>query len=531
MNVDLLLRGGTVIDGTGSAAFLADVAVAHGHIRAIGDLATMQANQELDVTGRVVCPGFIDIHTHSDVSLLLNPAGESKILQGVTTEVTGNCSLSAFPLAADRLGLHADHLEWMAYGASPPPLAWLDLDGYASRLAENPPALNVAPLVGHGTVRIAVMGVDHRQPSEDELLEMKRLVAECIDQGAFGLSTGLTILPSAYADVEEVRELVRVVASREALYATHARSPVGAGFPEVEEAISTSHEASARLQFSHVAINEPSKWGRAYELVSLFEKAERKGLDVRFDVYPYAASSSALSQYMPDWVQAGGLDVMRRRLSDDAVRERAQRDLSAGWAGGIPWLWDRVVISRIGQDDHWCVGLSIEEASERAGLEPAAFALDMFVEYGNGVGVVLYYRTEEDLKTFLAHRLAIVGSDGLALPLAQAGQPHPRSFGTYPRVLGRYVRDEQVLSLPDAVHKMTGAVAERLQLVDRGMLRVGSAADMVVFDPITVIDGATFSEPNRQSAGITHVLVNGLLVVVDGEQTSARPGRLLRRTR
>jgi N-acyl-D-aspartate/D-glutamate deacylase len=279
-----------------------------------------------------------------------------------------------------------------------------------------------------------------------------------------------------------------------------------------------------------VSINEPDKWGHAAEVVALFEDAEARGLDVRFDVYPYDASSSSLTQYLPPWVQAGGTEGMRRQMADAAMRRRALRDLAAGWMDGIPWFWDRVVISRSGPGREDLVGLSLEEAAAREGADPAAFSLDLCLEHGNSVQVVLFYRTEQDMTTFLAHRMSLVGSDGSAVPMDQGGlKPHPRGFGTFPRVLGRYVRDQGLLSLPQAVHKMTGAVADRLQIHDRGEIRTGAMADLVVLNPQTVLDTATFTEPAQAPRGIAHVVVNGTAVVDHGVQTAARPGRVLRR--
>jgi len=533
MKPDLLLRRATVVDGTGAAPFLADVAVSGDRVVAVGHLAEVHADRVLDLDGLVVAPGFIDIHTHSDVSLLHDPAAESKVLQGVTTEVLGNCGFSPFPISPDRVALHVDHLARI--GDDPldaADLTWRDLDGYAARLAEDPPALNTASLVGHGTVRVAVMGVDERRPTNDELDRMRDLVAQSLDQGAFGMSTGLTHIPSGYGDTAEVTELVRVVASRGALYATHSRGTVGEGFPAIEEAISTSRQAGARLQASHAAINEPSKWGRAPDYLALLERAEAEGLDVRFDVYPYDASSSSLTQYLPAWTQAGGTEGMRRLLSDPGNRERAERELAAGWMGGIPWYWERVMICRSGPGREDVVGMSIAQAAARAGVDPASFTLDLCLEHGNSVQVVLFYRTEEDMTTFLAHRLAVVGSDGSAVPMEQGGlKPHPRGFGTFPRILGRYVREQKVLTLAEAVHKMTGAVADRLQLPSRGRIRPGAVADLAVFDPETVLDTSTFTDPARPPVGITHVLVNGTVVVEDSTQTAARPGRLLSRSR
>ena len=530
MRADILFRGGIVVDGAGAPALPADVAVADGSIVAVGDAAGIRATRIIDVDGLVLCPGFIDIHTHSDVSVVLDPAGESKVLQGVTTEVTGNCSFSPFPLAPERIDLHEDHLRRIGDGV--PPLTWTDLDGYAQAVQADPPALNLAPLVGHGTVRVAVMGVAQRPPTPDELREMRRLIARELDQGAFGFSTGLTHVPSAYGDEAEVTDLVRVVASRHALYTTHARDNQGGGFGSVEEALRTAAAAGARLEYSHAAINHPDDWGRAAEVTALIDEARARGLDVGFDVYPYDASSSSLTQYLPPWVQEGGTEAMRRRLADPDTRARAERDLAAGWFGGIPWFWDRVMISRSGPGDAWCVGLDIERAAARVGRTPAAFTLDLCLEHGNDAGVVLFYRTEQDMTTFLSHPRSVVGSDGSAVPLDQGTQrPHPRGFGTYPRILGRYVREQELLSLPEAIHKMTGGVAERLRLDDRGRLHVGRAADLVAFDPATVIDNATFTDPAQAPTGVRYVMVNGRLAVDGGDQTIERAGRVLRRPR
>lgn len=534
MNGNVLIRNGTVVDGTGTEPRIADVAIVDGTIVEIGDdLTAPSGGREIDATDRIVAPGFMDIHTHSDVTAMLDPKCESKILQGVTTEVTGNCSFSPFPFATHALELHFDHLHRIGDGV--PPLSWLDLDGYADAVRDDPPALNLAPLVGHGTIRVAVLGVEQREPTRGELQEMKRLLDASLRRGAFGMSTGLTHVPSAYGSEDEVTELVKVVGQHDALYATHMRGGYDGPFGAIEEAIRTSTTAGARLQASHAAINDPDEWGRAADVLALVDDAKRGGLDIAIDVYPYDASSSSLTHFVQKWVQDGGTEAMRARLSDPDVFERAESELALGWFGdpnSIRWLWDRMVFDRTGPGDEWMSGLSIEAAANRAGVSPAALTLAICRDHGNYPRVVVFYRTEDDMMTFLKHPDAVVGSDGVALPLDQkSNRPHPRSFGTFPRIFGRYVREVGLLSMEEAVRKTSGAVADRLQITDRGYLKPGMIADVVVFDPETIADRATFENPAQRPVGVETVLVNGRVAVDDGEQTGARSGRVLRRVR
>ena len=525
MKAETLLRGGTVVDGTGEPGYTADVAIADGKIAAIGDLSPSEAHRVIGVTGLVVAPGFIDIHTHSDLTVIVDPRCESKVRQGVTTDVTGNCGSSPFPLDPERIELHRNHLQEIDESV----LGWTDVAGYSQVIEQRPISFNVAPLVGHGTLRTAGMGHDRRAPTPQELATMRQLLAEQLTQGAFGFSTGLTLVPGAYADEDELVDLVRVVAEQNALYATHTRGDGKSEFSGVELAVRTANQAGARLQFSHAAINTPDLWGRAADVTAILEDARAGGLDVMFDVYPYDASSSGMTQYLPTWVLEGGTEAMRARLSDPAEYRRALDELRAGF-WGIPWFWDRVVLSRVEEPDAWSVGLSVEQAAARTGADPAEWALQLCLDHGNSARVVLFYRTEEDMMTFLAHPLSMVGSDGSAISFDTGGeQPHPRSFGTYPRVLGRYVREKGLLGLSEAVHKCTAAVAGRLGLTDRGVLREGLVADVVAFDPATIIDRATFTEPATPPVGVEHVLVNGHLVVDSGDLADARPGRVLRR--
>ena len=524
---DLVVRNATLVDGTGSPARPADIGVTGDRIEAIGSLPEdVETGATIDAAGRVVCPGFIDIHTHSDLTLVADGAGESKLLQGVTTEVVGNCSFAAFPIEPSRLALHADHL---ARATAPITPWWTDLDGYADALHEEGLAINVAPLAGHGTLRVAAMGVDQRPPSADELDRMKRDLAAALDQGAFGMSTGLTHVPSAYGAYDEVVALAHVLATNGALYATHSRI---SGDPErgsVGEAIDLGRETGVTVEFSHLAINNPDRWGTGAELVKQFDEARESGIDIFFDVYPYHASSSSLTQYLPPWVQAGGTEALRARLADPNQRAKALDDMTDGWFSGIPWLWDRFVIS--GAPDGYGMAKSLEELAAETATDPYELTLQLCERYGNELQVVLFYRVEEDVETFLAHPLAIVGSDGNAIPIHQpADRPHPRSFGTFPRVLGRYTRERGVLSIEEAVNKMSAEPARRLGLSDRGVIRKGAMADLVVFDPDTVADTTDFGQVPTAPIGIDHVIVSGTVMVDSGTISDERPGTVLRRS-
>jgi N-acyl-D-aspartate/D-glutamate deacylase len=519
---DLVIRGADVVDGTAAQRRSADVGVRHGRIAAIGDIPdNAPAAQVIDGTGKVLSPGFIDIHTHSDLYLIQNGLGESKLRQGVTTEVTGNCSFAPFPIEPSRRELHVDHL---ARATANIEVDWTDLAGYSQALTAAGLGINVAPLAGHGTLRVAAMGVEQRPATEDELARMSRDLETALEQGAWGMSTGLTHVPSAYGPFEEIADLARVLARHGALYATHCRDTTG-----ISESVELGRRTGARVEHSHMAINDPKLWGGAAGQLEQLEKARGQGIDIVCDVYPYDASSSSLTQYLPPWVQAGGTAAMRERLADPATRARALHDMTDGWFGNIPFLWDRFLVSET--PDGFGVAQTLETLAGQAGADPYDFTLGLCERYGNSVQVVLFYRTEADVETFLAHPLAVVGSDGNAIDLNQpVARHHPRSFGTFPRVLGRYVRERKTLSLEQGVHKMTGEPARRLGLRDRGTIGQGHAADLVLFDPLTVADTAGFGTAPTAPVGIDLVVVNGTVMVHQGRLSAQRPGQVLLRS-
>jgi N-acyl-D-amino-acid deacylase len=529
---DLIIRGASVIDGTGGAARSIDVGVNGDRITAVGTIPTDAVTaRTILADDRVLAPGFIDLHTHSDLTLLADGLGESKLLQGVTTEVTGNCSFAPFPIEPERLDLHTDHLATINFdhhdsGSTP---RWTDFDGYAAALTAQGLGINVAPLAGHGTLRVAALGVEQRPATPEEHDRMRRDLTEQLDQGAWGMSTGLTLVPSVYGSLEEVVALAKVLADHGALYATHGRSAgTGLGPGGIEEAVAVGRASGVSVQQSHMAINHPDRWGTADEQLAILDAAREEGVDIFHDVYPYIASSSALTQYLPPWLQAGGTAEMRKRLADSSDRSRAIADMADGWFGGIPWLWDRFMVSAT--PDGYGVTRTLADLAAESGEDPYELTLELCDKYGNEVHVVLFYRVEADVEAFLAHPLATVASDGNAMPLVGHGfSHHPRSFGTFPRVLGRYARDRGTLGLVEAIRKMSGEPARRLGMPDRGTIVEGARADLVLFDPATVIDRAEFGHAPQAPLGIEVVVVNGVVMVDHGVINSERPGRVLRR--
>jgi len=532
MQADLIIRSAQLHDGTGAPARTADIAVRAGLITRIGDCSGLQAARVIDAPGQIAAPGFIDIHTHSDMSLLLDGRGQSKVSQGVTTEVTGNCGFSPFPINPQHMQLHQDLLAGIGDDAAE--LTWTDVEGYRQEVERRGIAVNIAPLVGHGALRIAAMGVESAAATAGQLATMQELLTRMLDQGAFGMTTGLTYVPSRYAPTEELVSLCETLAQRQRLYASHARDKDLLGndhrYGPLNETLHLGRATGARVQFSHAAINTPEHWGSAAAWTARFDAAVSEGIDAAFDVYPYDASSSALTQYLPAWVQEGGVAAMRERLSDEAVMAAAEADLAKGWsAHRIAWLWERVVLARTDGVLGARAGFNLHDAAARAGVTPARFTLELCREGGNRIMVVLFYRTEQDMRTFLACRHSVMGSDGSAICFDQGDrQPHPRNFGATARVLGRFVRDLHDLDMATAIHKMSGQVAQRLRMTDRGILAEGKVADIVVFDPQEVRDRATYLTPCQQSSGITHVFVNGVAVLSDGQLTDARPGKVLR---
>jgi len=518
MCMDLIIRGADVLDGSGTPAFRADIGIDGDRIAAIGDLSAAVAGETIDGTGRVVTPGFIDIHSHSDYTLPINPRAESKIRQGVTTEVVGMCGGSAAPL---------DDVSRARMVASNPDLPWDEwttFGEYLGFLRRQGTSVNVIPFVGHGTVRGLAMGLGERAPTASELSEMKRLVAQAMDEGAWGMSTGLIYPPSVYGDTEELVELARVPAARGGFYFSHIRGEGATLLDAVAEAIEIGERAGLPVQIAHFKASGVDNWGLLPQALSLLDVARERGVDVMADRYPYIASSTGLGASLPHWAHDGGRDALLDRLREAKTRARILDD-----PGTQSTHWDKIVIASVPDRSEW-EGQSVAEIAAQRGTDPTVTALDLLLEAEGRVSVIRFGMSEENLCTVLRHPAVMIGSDGSArAPYGVLGQgkAHPRNYGTFPRVLGRYAREQGVLSLAEAVHKMTGKTAGRLRLADRGLLRAGYKADLVLLDPETVGDAGTYSDPYQYAMGIEAVVVNGQVVIQRGEHTGALPGRVL----
>jgi N-acyl-D-amino-acid deacylase len=521
---DLILRGGRVLDGAGNPDILADVAIEGGRIAAIGQLAQAKAAEVVDVTGLTICPGFIDVHSHSDALPFPSDPLPAKILQGVTTEVNGNCGSSPFPLNPATMDLLREH---QSATFSSLPWDWTRAAGYFERLEAVGPISNIAPLVGHGAIRTAVLGFDNRAPDAAELKQMQRLVAESLEDGAVGLSSGLIYAPAVYSETPELVALAEVMRGSGRPYATHIRGETHNLFNALDEALAIAEKAGVPLQISHLKAAGRSNYGRGGEILELIERSRARGFDVTGDIYPYDAGSGAIAALLPPWCHEGGRPALLARMEDPEARARIAHDVEAGIPGWVNLIeaagWDSIWITSIEQNTTY-LGWSLSEIAAEHGVVPADALCDlMHEEQGRGT-MMLRMMDDADMKLMLADPLVMIGSDAIIT----RGKPHPRTWGTYPRVLGYYARDVGLFSQAEAVRKMTSFPAQRFGLYDRGLVRPGMWADLVVFDAAAVIDTATPEEPERAPLGMPHVLVNGKFAVRDGAYSGGRYGKVLR---
>ncbi|POX41655.1 N-acyl-D-amino-acid deacylase [Streptomyces sp. Ru73] len=536
--MDTVVRDVNVIDGTGGPSYRADVALADGRIAAIhraGDGgARPTARRTIDAHGLALAPGFIDMHAHSDLALLRDPAHEAKAAQGVTLEVIGQDGLSYAPVDDRTLAeVRAQIAGWNGDG-SDIDFSWRSVGEYLDRLDHgfdgHGIAVNAAYLIPQGTVRMLALGWDDRPATDAELARMKQLVAEGLEQGAVGLSSGLTYTPGMYASDAELTELCRVVARYEGYYCPHHRSYGAGALQAYEEMVGLTREAGCALHLAHATMNFGVNEGRAPELLALLDEALAAGADISLDTYPYTPGCTTLVAMLPSWASEGGPDAILARLRDDAEAARIRHVMEVEGADGchgVPMEWDTIEISGVAHPElAGYVGKTVAESAAERGEEPWVTARRLLIEDRLGSTILQHVGHEENVRQIMRHRVHTGGSDGIL----QGAKPHPRAYGTFPQYLGKYVRELGILSLEECVAHLTGRAAARLRLPDRGLVREGYRADLVLFDPETVAAGSTFEEPRTLPSGIPHVLIDGRFVIEDGKRTDVLAGRAVRRT-
>jgi N-acyl-D-amino-acid deacylase len=526
---DLLIRRGLIIDGSGRPGVVGDVAVAGGRIAALGIAGPSDAKKIIDADGLAVTPGFIDIKTHSDFVLPINPKAESKVRQGVTTEIIGHCGFSVAPVLPGKAQLLADYLS----GGAP----WLPFRemSFPEYLGTFPAvAVNTGMLVGHNTLRLMVMGLEDRVPSEIELNQMSTLLEDGLRAGALGMSSGLFTPPGSFAKPDEMRTLCTVLKKHNAAYFTHIRDEANKVMEAVEEAIDIARATGVHVEVVHLKCSGIDNWGKAAQILDRIAAARAEGCDIDCDAYPYTAGANPLKNLLPGWVQIGGNESMLARLAQPETRARIRSEIAENglnnW-GRIP-SWDAVQIS-ISPRMPKTAGQTVASLATMRGCDPIDQICDHLIDDNGATRVLITSISEDDVRTIVRSSTALVGSDGNCVATygtVSQGMPHPRFYGTFPRIISRYVHDERLIPLEQAIYKMTGGSAKALKVRDRGLLRVGHRADLAVFDPDDFRDQATYADPHHYPSGArTTVIVNGTLVVENASHTGATPGKVLRR--
>lgn len=521
--MDYLIINGLVIDGSGREPVEASIGIKGDRISFIGN-SKVDAKEVIDAKGLVLSPGFIDTHAHSEFTLLADKRAEAKISQGITTEINGNCGLSAAPLYKEAFEQREADLEELDIKER-----WSTLEEYFAILKNRGIAINFATLCGHGNIRASVIGYKNRKPSQKDMAEMKRLLSDALRDGAKGLSTGLIYPPGVYSDTEELIELCSelLTPNSKFIYTSHMRSEGDGLIESIEEIIEIGRKTGVHVHISHIKTSGENNWWKIDKAIELMERARLEGIRLTCDRYPYIASSTDLDVVLPSFVFEGGRDEGLKRLKDTTVRAKLKSGLSSKPVD----YWKGIYISSVTKDENkWMEGENIFNISQKIGKSPDDAVLDILIDEGLRVGAIFFSMKEENLERFLSLPYTMIGSDSSARSfsgITRNGKPHPRGFGTFPRFIGKYVRDKAVVPLTEAIKKITYRAAVTFDLKDRGLIKEGFYADIVIFNYNRIIDNAAFNEPFQKADGIEYVFVNGKLALKQGEYTGNFSGRVL----
>lgn len=535
---DLIIKNGEIMDGSGTESYIADIGIKDGYIKQISPVIENLNTEVIDANGYIVCPGFIDMDSHSDFSLYSDPKAESKIRQGITTEVIGQGGHTLGPIDMNYLmDLKQYTNSYVQNKNETDYWNWKTQAEFIDILGRKKVAVNIASLVGYGAIRIAVMGFEKRKPTFHEMEKMKFILEEELVNGIHGLSLGLDYSPDSLATMEELIEMAKIVKKYNGLCAIHMRDEGNYLIKSINEVIEISEKSGVKLQISHLKAAHPQNWGTIKEVISIINKAKQAGLDIDYDVYPYISYESVLSDVLPTWIRELSPEKIAEALKKEDIKDKVIKDmLDTNSTWGNPILgssWDRIrIISMKKSENKQFEGMNIEQISEYLNLSPHEVVIKLLIEEGGVIKIIFSAMIETDLIEVMKQSMAIYCTDGLAVsPYGNYKEikVHPRYYGSYPRILGRYVREKKIMSLEDAIHKMTLLPAIKMNIRDRGFLAVGYKADITIFDKERIIDEATFDNPHQYPVGIKDVIINGIPVVKNEEHTGELPGEILKR--
>lgn len=537
---DIKISNGKIIDGSGKKAFLADIGIVEDNIATIGDLKNEESKVNIDAKGKVVSPGFIDMHTHSDLSIIYDHHANARIYNGVTTEVIGNCGIGVAPVNPEKKKLLIDYLGTRLIGSIPVEieLQWESFKEYLNYVNSISPGINIAPLLAQGAVRISEMGFSNKKPTYEELKNMKQRVKNALEDGALGLTSGLVYLPGEYTSTDELIELCKELKEFGGYYTSHIRNEGDGVFESVEEAINIGKNAGVPVHISHLKLIGENVFGKADQLLKRIDDAEAEGIEVSFDVYPYTSGQTSLPALMPPWCFEGGVGNLINRLRDKELREKIRNDIEVGipkWQNFAKTAgdWNKVVIATMSNESSkWLEGKSIAEISKLQGKDPIDTVFDLIIGENGRIQIVIEIMREEDMEKIISHKKAMIGSDSMCLStegILSSGKPHPRAFGTQAKVISKYVKEKGLITIEEAINRMSYLPAKRLGIDKRGLLKEGYRADIIVFDPAEVEDKATYADPMQYSVGMDTVIINGKVVMNNGVRLEVFPGRILAR--